>query len=163
MNEQSRAFWKKLCADCVSRTYQYSALGARTQEFTPSVKPPASKMDHAEMLMDDIRQFKQANNLDRLVMVCENNPRFQRVFTSYPNFQDWQRRARSFQQIAVADRSLHRSQGTGALQQIGPSEARVGWLEGGGGRDAKDLFAGVDTSGSLPRDGAGCSVEFPQR
>ena len=53
---------------------------------------------------------------------------------------------RTFQQIAVADRSLHRSQGTGALQQIGPSEARVGWLEGGGGRDAKDLFAGVDTS-----------------
>jgi LmbE family N-acetylglucosaminyl deacetylase len=53
---------------------------------------------------------------------------------------------RSFQQIAVADRSLHRSQGTGALQQIGPSEARVGWLEGGAGRDAKDLFAGIDTT-----------------
>jgi len=43
MNEQSRAFWKKLFADCVSRTYQYSALGARTQEFTPSVKPPESE------------------------------------------------------------------------------------------------------------------------
>jgi LmbE family N-acetylglucosaminyl deacetylase len=52
---------------------------------------------------------------------------------------------RSFQQIAVADRSLNRSQGTGALQQIGPSEARVGWLEGGAGRDANDLFAGIDT------------------
>jgi hypothetical protein len=43
MNEQSRAFWKKLFADCVSRTYQYSALGARTQEFRPSVKPQVSK------------------------------------------------------------------------------------------------------------------------
>src|SRR5207248_5989678 len=38
---------------------------------------------------------------DRLVIVWENNPRFPRVFTSYPNFQDWQRRARSFQQIAA--------------------------------------------------------------
>jgi hypothetical protein len=43
MNEQSRAFWKKLFADCVSHTYQYSALGARTQEFTPSVKPLGSR------------------------------------------------------------------------------------------------------------------------
>lgn len=50
---------------------------------------------------------------------------------------------RSFQQIAVASRSLHRSQGTGALQLIGPNEARVGWIEGGGGRDAPDLFAGT--------------------
>src|ERR1700721_455339 len=37
---------------------------------------------------------------DRLVMVWENNPRFPRVWDSYPNFQDWQRSARSFQQIA---------------------------------------------------------------
>jgi hypothetical protein len=28
---------------------------------------------------------------DRLVMVWENNPRFPRVWNSYPNFQDWQR------------------------------------------------------------------------
>jgi predicted permease len=38
---------------------------------------------------------------DRLVMVWENNPRFPRVFVSYPNFLDWQRSARSFQQIAA--------------------------------------------------------------
>jgi predicted permease len=38
---------------------------------------------------------------DRLVMVWENNPRFPRVFTSYPNFQDWQRSARSFEQMAA--------------------------------------------------------------
>ena len=31
---------------------------------------------------------------DRLVMVWENNPRFPRVWDSYPNFQDWQRSAR---------------------------------------------------------------------
>src|ERR1700739_2390217 len=38
---------------------------------------------------------------DRLVMVWENNPRFPRVWDSYPNFQDWQRSARSFQQMAA--------------------------------------------------------------
>jgi len=37
---------------------------------------------------------------DRLVMVWENNPRFPRVWVSHPNFLDWQRAARSFQQMA---------------------------------------------------------------
>jgi LmbE family N-acetylglucosaminyl deacetylase len=52
---------------------------------------------------------------------------------------------RTFQQIAVASRSLHHSQGTGALQPIGPNEGRVGWLEGGAGREAADLFAGTSS------------------
>src|SRR6266853_967063 len=43
-------------------------------------------------------QYFQA---DRLVMVWENNPRFPRVWVSYPNFLDWQRSARSFQQMAA--------------------------------------------------------------
>ena len=38
---------------------------------------------------------------DRLVTVWENNPRFSRVWDSYPNFQDWQRNAGSFQQMAA--------------------------------------------------------------
>jgi predicted permease len=38
---------------------------------------------------------------DRLVMVWENNPRFPRVWNSYPNFQDWQRSAHSFQRMAA--------------------------------------------------------------
>jgi predicted permease len=38
---------------------------------------------------------------DRLVMVLESNQRFQRDAISYPNFQDWQRSARSFQQMAA--------------------------------------------------------------
>jgi predicted permease len=38
---------------------------------------------------------------DRLVAVWENNPRFPRVWVSYPNFQDWQNSARSFQQMAA--------------------------------------------------------------
>jgi len=36
---------------------------------------------------------------DRLVIVWENNPRFPRVWNSYPNFLDWQRSAHSFQQM----------------------------------------------------------------
>jgi predicted permease len=38
---------------------------------------------------------------DRLVMIWENNPRFPRVFVSYPNFLDWQHTSRSFQQMAA--------------------------------------------------------------
>jgi predicted permease len=40
-------------------------------------------------------------NPDRLVIVWENNPRFPRTWVSYPNFRDWQRSARSFQQMAA--------------------------------------------------------------
>ena len=38
---------------------------------------------------------------DRLVSVWENNPRFPRVWVSYPNFLDWQHSTHSFQQIAA--------------------------------------------------------------
>jgi predicted permease len=43
----------------------------------------------------------QYANADRLVVVWENNPRFPRTWVSYPNFRDWQRSARSFQQMAA--------------------------------------------------------------
>src|SRR5580700_4262797 len=49
------------------------------------------------VLLAPLRYFEP----DRLVMVWENNPRFPRVWDSYPNFQDWQRSARSFQQMAA--------------------------------------------------------------
>ena len=39
---------------------------------------------------------------DRLVMVLESNLRFPLDAISYPNFQDWQRSAHSFQQMAAA-------------------------------------------------------------
>ncbi|HZT33868.1 MAG TPA: inositol-3-phosphate synthase [Bryobacteraceae bacterium] len=35
----------------------------------PNVKPPASKMEHAEMLMDDIRRFRERTGAARLVMI----------------------------------------------------------------------------------------------
>ena len=38
---------------------------------------------------------------DRLVMVYQSNPRFPRVWISYLNFQDWQRSAHSFEQMAA--------------------------------------------------------------
>jgi predicted permease len=38
---------------------------------------------------------------ERLVVLWENNPRFPRVYISYPNFQDWQHRAQSFRQMAA--------------------------------------------------------------
>jgi len=38
---------------------------------------------------------------DRLVMVLESNLRFPEDAISYPNFQDWQRNARSFQQMSA--------------------------------------------------------------
>ncbi|HKF44918.1 MAG TPA: PIG-L family deacetylase [Thermoanaerobaculia bacterium] len=53
---------------------------------------------------------------------------------------------KSYQQIAVASRSLHRSQGTGALQVIGPNETRAAYVAGAGGPQVKDLFGAVDTS-----------------
>ncbi len=52
---------------------------------------------------------------------------------------------RSFYQIAMASRSLHRSQDMGMLQEPGPQDTAVGWVAGGEGREGKDLFAGVDT------------------
>jgi LmbE family N-acetylglucosaminyl deacetylase len=54
-------------------------------------------------------------------------------------------------QTAMASRSRHRSQDMGMLQPLGPQEARLGWVAGGG--DAGEaapagdgsLFAGIDT------------------
>ena len=53
---------------------------------------------------------------------------------------------RSYFQIAMASRSLHRSQDMGQLQPPGPQDTGVGWVAGEAGRGGKDLFAGVDTN-----------------
>ena len=52
---------------------------------------------------------------------------------------------RSVYQIAMASRSLHRSQDMGQLQEPGPNRTSVGWVEGGAGRSGNELFAGIDT------------------
>jgi LmbE family N-acetylglucosaminyl deacetylase len=72
---------------------------------------------------------------------------------------------KSFHQIAMAGRSLHRSQDMGQLQRIGPSNVRLALVEDrtGPGAGAAALFAGVDTTvGALPlgerRTGTGASL-----
>jgi LmbE family N-acetylglucosaminyl deacetylase len=52
---------------------------------------------------------------------------------------------RSYQQIAMASRSLHRSQDMGMLQPAGPAETGAIWVAGGEGPGTKELFAGIDT------------------
>ncbi len=60
---------------------------------------------------------------DRLVMVWENNPRFPRVWDSYPNFQDWQRSAGSFQQMTA-----FRQQGVDLTSPGTPSHLNSGQI-----------------------------------
>jgi LmbE family N-acetylglucosaminyl deacetylase len=52
---------------------------------------------------------------------------------------------KSFHQIAMAGRSLHRSQDMGQLQRIGPSQVRLALVEDRTGA-ADGLFAGTDTT-----------------
>ena len=52
---------------------------------------------------------------------------------------------RSYHQIAMASRSLHRSQDMGRLQEPGPNQTGGIWVEGGPGPGARDLFDGIDT------------------
>jgi LmbE family N-acetylglucosaminyl deacetylase len=53
---------------------------------------------------------------------------------------------KSFHQIAMAGRSLHRSQDMGQLQQIGPSKVRLALWEDRTGNGSSGVFAGVDTT-----------------
>jgi LmbE family N-acetylglucosaminyl deacetylase len=66
---------------------------------------------------------------------------------------------RSFHQIAMAGRSLHRSQDMGRLQDIGPSKVRLALVEDRTSAGSGGLFAGIDTSiAAMPlgeRRGAG--------
>ncbi len=58
------------------------------------------------------------------------------------------RSGRSYHQIAMASRSLHRSQDMGQLQRLGPAQARMGLIKDRTGATnsgfADDLFAGVE-------------------
>jgi LmbE family N-acetylglucosaminyl deacetylase len=63
---------------------------------------------------------------------------------------------KSYHQIAMAGRSLHRSQDMGQLQTIGPSPVRLALLENRAAGDTADvgegLFTGIDTTlEALPR------------
>lgn len=47
-------------------------------------------------------------------------------------------------QISMASRSRHRSQDMGLLEPLGAADAQLAWVAGAGGREAKDVFSGVD-------------------
>jgi LmbE family N-acetylglucosaminyl deacetylase len=53
---------------------------------------------------------------------------------------------KSYHQIAMAGRSLHRSQDMGQLQRIGPSTIRLALVEDRTGSGTSSFFAGIDTS-----------------
>jgi LmbE family N-acetylglucosaminyl deacetylase len=52
---------------------------------------------------------------------------------------------KSIFQLAMASRSMHRSQDMGQIQRLGPQQTRVAWVQGGKGKEAKSLFEGIDT------------------
>ena len=57
----------------------------------PNLKPKGSKMDHAEMLMDDIRQFKESRGCDRLSMIwCGSTEVFHRPAAVHATVKDFE-------------------------------------------------------------------------
>jgi myo-inositol-1-phosphate synthase len=57
----------------------------------PNKKPAASKMDHAEMLMDDMRQFKERTGSDRLAMIwCGSTEVFHRPAAVHATLKDFE-------------------------------------------------------------------------
>jgi myo-inositol-1-phosphate synthase len=57
----------------------------------PNVKAPASKMEHAEMLMDDIRQFKERTKASRLVMIwCGSTEVFHKPAAVHNTLKDFE-------------------------------------------------------------------------
>ncbi len=66
------------------------------QEFVkrlrgPNVKSKGSKMDHAEMVMDDIRQFKQRTGVSRLTMIwCGSTEVFRQPAAVHATLKDFE-------------------------------------------------------------------------
>jgi len=57
----------------------------------PNLKPKGSKMDHAEMLMDDIRQFREKSGASRLAMIwCGSTEVFHRPAAVHQSIQDFE-------------------------------------------------------------------------
>ncbi len=57
----------------------------------PNKKPAGSKRDHAEMLMDDIRQFKERTGSDRLSMIwCGSTEVFHRPEAVHATLKDFE-------------------------------------------------------------------------
>jgi predicted permease len=65
---------------------------------------------------------------DRLVLVMESNPRFAHVWTSYPNFLDWQLSARSFQQMAAFRSQGYDLSSPGKPEHLDGNEVSTGFF-----------------------------------
>lgn len=52
---------------------------------------------------------------------------------------------KSYFQVAMASRSMHRSQDMGRVQPLGTHQGRYAWVAGPGGPQSADLFSGIDT------------------
>lgn len=57
----------------------------------PNVKPKGSKMDHAEMVMDDIRRFKQTTRVSRMIMIwCASTEVFRQPAAVHATLKDFE-------------------------------------------------------------------------
>jgi myo-inositol-1-phosphate synthase len=57
----------------------------------PNVKPKGSKMDHAEMVMDDIRGFKQTTGVSRMIMIwCASTEVFRQPAAVHATLKDFE-------------------------------------------------------------------------
>ena len=57
----------------------------------PNMKPKGSKMDHAEMVMDDIRRFKQTTGVSRLTMIwCASTEVFRQPAAVHATLKDFE-------------------------------------------------------------------------
>src|SRR5690349_14243867 len=57
----------------------------------PNVKPRGSKMDHAEMVMDDIRQFQQRTGVSRMAMIwCGSTEVFHEAAPVHATLRDFE-------------------------------------------------------------------------
>jgi myo-inositol-1-phosphate synthase len=57
----------------------------------PNVKPPGSKMDHAEMLMDDIRSFQKQTGVSRMIMIwCASTEVFRQPAPVHATLRDFE-------------------------------------------------------------------------
>ena len=89
---------------------------------------------------------------DRLVMVWENNPRFPRVYVSYPNFLDWRRSAGSFQQMAAFREKGVDLTSSGAAEHVNGNEISSGFFNTLGAEltVGREFTAEEDRQGATP-------------
>jgi predicted permease len=89
---------------------------------------------------------------DRLVAIWESNPHFRHVWISYPNFRDWQRSARSFQQMVAFTWKGFDLTGPGTPKHVEGKQVSSGFFAALGVRLAlgRDFAPQEDEHGGAP-------------